>query len=94
MSVQVKIHVGEVRALLNSGGVMGELQKHCDQAAARCNGLVQWHSPMRPDAYKAIVDNAEYTAIGKVVMNGLGRDGIAVAHENAAHNTLLKGCGW
>ena len=94
MSVQVKSHVGEVRSLLNSGGVMGELQKHCDQAASRCNGLVEWHSPMRSDAYSAVVDNARYTAIGKVVMNSLGRDGLAVVHENAAHNTLLKGCGW
>ena len=94
MSVQVRVHVGEVRALLNSGGVMAELQKHCDQAAARCNGLVEWHSPMQGDAYRAVVDNAPYTAVGKVVMNSLGDDGLAVAHEDAKHNTLLKGSGW
>lgn len=94
MSVQVKIHTGEVRALLNSGGVVAELQKHCGQAAARCNALVEWHSPMRAPAYRAVVDTGGYTAVGKVAMNSLGRDGMAVANEDAKHNTLLKGCGW
>lgn len=94
MSVQVKIHVDEVRSVLKSGGVVNILQRECNAAAGRCNALVQWHSPMHSDAYRAVVDEGAYTAVGKVVMNRLGRDGLAVAHENAAHNTLLKGCGW
>lgn len=94
MSVQVKIHIDEVRALLNSGGVVDELQRRCDAAAARCNGLVAWHSPMDGPAYSAHVDNAPFTAVGKVTMNRLGRDGMAVAHEDAKHSTLLRGCGW
>ena len=95
MSVEkITIHVGEVRELLNSPGVVAELRRHCDEAAERCNDAVRWHSPMRDPAYKAVVDNGRYTAVGKVVMNGLGKDGNAVAAENAAHNTLLKGSGW
>ena len=94
MSVEVELHMGEVRAVLKSGGVVGILQREATAAAGRCNALAQWHSPMYADAYKAAVDQGEYTAIGKVVMNSLGRDGNAVAYENAAHGTLLKGCGW
>lgn len=92
---QVKIHISEVRSLLNSDGIVGVLQEECDAAAARCNGLVEWHSPMKvEDAYGASVDHGKYTAIGKVYMKHLGKDGMAVAHENAKNNTLLKGCGW
>jgi len=91
---QVKINIGEVRSLLNSDGIVGILQEECDAAAARCNGLVEWHSPMHADAYGASVDHGRYTAVGKVYMRHLGRDGLAVAYEDAAHNTLLKGCGW
>ena len=94
MSVQVKIHIGEVRACLKSGGVRALLQSECDAAAARCNDLVSWHSPMDSPAYSAHVDDGAFTAVGKVTMNGLGRDGNAVAYENAKHNTLLRGCGW
>lgn len=91
----VKVHIGGVRDCLKSGGVVSELRTHCEHAAARCNGLVQWHSPMNSPAYKAVVDEAKYTAVGKVVMNtGLGTDGNAVEHENAAHDTLMRGCGW
>ena len=91
---KVTIDTPEVRALLNSDGIVAELRTHCEQAADRCNGLVRWHSPMRTPAYRAAVDNGRYTAVGKVAMNGLGRDGQAVAQENAAHNTLLNGTGW
>lgn len=94
MSVQVKINIGEVRSLLNSDGISGILQEQCDAAAARCNSLVQWHSPMNAEAYGSAVDHGAYTAIGKVYMRSLGRDGMAVVYEDAAHNTLLKGCGW
>lgn len=91
---QVKLNVGEVRALLNSDGVVALLQGECDAAAGRCNGLVEWHSPMEAEAYGASVDRGKFTAIGKVYMRSLGPDGLAVAHEDAAHNTLLRGCGW
>ena len=94
MSARVEIDVAGVRELLNSDGVVSLLQSECDAAAARCNGLVSWHSPMDAPAYRGVVDHAPYSAVGKVVMNGLGRDGLAVAHEDAKHNTLLKGCGW
>ena len=94
MSVQVKIHTGEVRALLNSAGIVDLLQGQCDQAAVRCNGLVRRHAPMKAQAYGAAVDNGRYSAIGKVYMRRLGKDGLAVAYEDAKHNTLLKGCGW
>lgn len=94
MSVQVRLNIGEVRSLLNSGGVSGILQEQCDSAAARCNSLVRWHSPMDAEAYGSAVDHGRYTAIGKVYMRSLGRDGLAVAYEDAANNTLLKGCGW
>ena len=98
MSVQVKIHVGAVRECMRSAGVRSVIQRECDAAAARCNDLVEWHSPdkspMRSPAYSAHVDDGEYTAVGKVAMNRLGRDGLAVVYEDAAHNTLLKGCGW
>lgn len=98
MSVtRVTIHKGAVRALLNSGGVMGELQKHCDQAAARCNGLVEWHSPMDPPAFIAEVDNAPYSAVGKVRMANAGhpkQGHMATAMYDAKHKALLRGCGW
>ena len=98
MSVtKVTIHVGEVRALLNSGGVMAELQKHCDQAAARCNGLVEWHSPMGAPAFVADVDNAPFTAVGKVRMARTGHPGqdhMATAMYDAKHKALLRGTGW
>lgn len=95
MSVKVKVHTGAVRALLNSGGVMAELQKHSDAAAARCNALVEWHAPMNAPAYIAIVDNAPYTAIGKVVINtGLGCDGNAALYYEAKYKCLENGSGW
>ena len=95
MSAQVKVHTGAVRELLNSPGVMGMLQEQCDPAAARCNALVEWHSPMQAPAFIAKVDNGKFTAVGKVFMNpGLGRDGKAVMYYEAKHKVLLKGCGW
>lgn len=95
MSVQVKVNTGEVRALLNSGGVVAELQKHADEAAARCNALVEWHSPMDAPAYIGVVDNAPYTAVAKVVINsGLGKDGDAALYMEAKHKILARGSGW
>ena len=90
----VTIHIGGVRAVMKSGGIVGIMEEECGAAADRCNGLVSWRTPMRSQAYRAQVDIGNFTAIGKVVMNSLGRDGKAVAYENAKHNTLLKGCGW
>lgn len=95
MSVKVEVHTPAVRVLLNSGGVMAELQKHSDAAAARCNALVEWHSPMSAPAYIAVVDNASYTAVGKVVINrGLGDDGKAALYYEAKYKCLENGSGW
>ena len=94
MSVRVKVHTGAVRELLHSGGITGILESESQAAAARCNGMVEWHSPMA-DPYVAFVDDGGYTSIGKVAMRrGLGKDGMAAQHYEAKHAVLLKGSGW
>ena len=97
MNVTVKVHTGEVRSLLNSDGVVGELQGHCDAAAERCNALVEWHSPMNAPAFVGEVDHGRYAAVGKVRMVRTGhprQDHMATAMYEAKHKVLLKGCGW
>ena len=94
---RVKVNVGPLRELMNSGGVVGELQEHCEAAAARCNGLVEWHSPMDAPAFSADVDTGGFTAVGKVTMNRTGTSAqghMATAMYDAKHKALLKGCGW
>lgn len=93
-AVEVELDMSGVRAILKSDGVRSVLMSECQAAAGRCNSLVSWHSQMTADAYGAAVQDGGFTAIGIVGMRRLGHDGKAVAYENAAHNTLLKGCGW
>lgn len=91
---QVSVNVSEVRRVLKSPEMRAFLSTECDAAAARCNSLAQFHSPMYADAYGSYTSEGKYTAIGHVATRRIGRNGTAAIYENAAHNTLLKGCGW
>lgn len=98
MSVtKVTVDTGAVRDLLHSAGVRSLLMDECEQAADRCNALVQWHSPMQADAYGAGVQDGGFTAVGIVGMRNLGpyKDGQhAVHYYEAKHKVLLRGTGW
>ena len=97
MSGNVKINTGTVRDLLNSPGVVGILKEECEAAAERCNGLVDWHSPMEAPAFIGEVDKGRYSAVGKVRMANVGspeQSHMAAAMYEAKHKVLLKGCGW
>ena len=92
--ISVEVHPEGVIEVCKSGGVRGLIQSETSAAAARCNGMVEWHSPMA-DPYAGVVDEGDYTPIGKVVMKrGLGRDAQAAQHYEAKHKVLLSGSGW
>ena len=98
MSVsKVSISTAAVREILRSDGVKAILREECEEAAERCNRLVEWHSPMEAESFGGDVQDGGFTAVGIVGMRHLGprEDGrLAVAHYDAKHKVLLKGTGW
>lgn len=93
---KVKINISGVRDYLRSPSVQAFVGDEADKVAQRANGLAQFHAPFDEPAYYSSARMGEYTAIGTVSANRLGREGTGqnpVVAENRAHNTLLKAMG-
>lgn len=81
------LNIGGIRAVLKSGPIQAALASVCEPIAdaATANAAANANLHTEGAVYKAYVDVAQFTAIGKVVCGNA-----AARHDNAHNNTLLK----